>query len=93
MTTEPKVIGNRVFYAKAGMQLTTVDAGVVRENRIRHSGDRRGDSSAFDTTDTRFVRNLVRGGAGYGILLASTTSGNVLRDNDARNNAGDRLPR
>ena len=61
--------------------------GVVRENRIRHSGDYAG-LVAIDTPDSRFVRNLVRGGAGFGISMGPGSFNNVLIENDARNNAG-----
>ena len=43
-------------------------------------------SVALGTTDTRFVRNLVKGGAGDGIYIQGSSVGNTLLENDARNN-------
>ena len=43
-STETRLIGNRVFYARQGMQADLRLPGVVRENRIRHSGATRGSS-------------------------------------------------
>ena len=55
----------------------------VRENHVRYSNDRGLDT--FETTGSRFVRNVFKGGW-EGIALDSTSSGNTLLDNDARNN-------
>ena len=84
---DPRVIGNRVSYAYRGLTMEFENGGVVRKNAIRHS--RSAGIEAFNLQGVRFAQNIVRSGVGQGIAMRSGTFDNVLRDNDARNNAGD----
>ena len=82
VSSDPRIVANRVWHAGRGIFLMVVDA-IVRENHVRYSNDRGLDT--FETTGSRFVRNVFKGGW-EGIALDSTSSGNTLLDNDARNN-------